>query len=86
MAKIAPVKIDFNNKHIKKFKLVVLGNPNVGKTTLTYKLCEDKFLDNVEATIGVDLRSYVVNIEGEDIKVIYTIKSTNSMFLSVVFS
>lgn len=84
MAKIAPVKIDFNNKDIKKFKLVVLGNPNVGKTTLTYKLCEDKFLDNVEATIGVDLRSYVVNVEGEDIKVIYTKKSTKSCFWALL--
>lgn len=54
---------------MKKYKLIVLGNQNVGKTTLTYKLCEDEFLHNVEATIGVDLRSYTMNVEGEDIKV-----------------
>lgn len=70
MAKVRTEKVDFSNKNMKKYKLVVLGNPNVGKTTLTYKLCENKFLDNVEATIGVDLRAYVVNVEGEDIKVI----------------
>lgn len=58
-----------NGISVKKYKLVVIGNQNVGKTTLTYKLCEDKFLDNVEATIGVDLRSYVVSVDGEEIKV-----------------
>lgn len=58
-----------NSKNMKKYKLVVLGNQNVGKTTLTYKLCEDEFLNNVEATIGVDLRTYVMNIDGEDVKV-----------------
>lgn len=59
-----------NNNTLRKYKLVVLGNQNVGKTTLTYKLCEDKFLDNIEATIGVDLRSCFVKVGGEDIKVI----------------
>lgn len=54
---------------MKKYKLIILGNPNVGKTTLTYRLCEGKFLDSVEPTIGVDLRSCVINVEGEDIKV-----------------
>lgn len=62
--------MDSNSKaDIKKYKIVVLGNQNVGKTALTYKLCEDIFLDKVEPTIGVDLRVYITNIEGEDIKV-----------------
>lgn len=64
--------------NMKQYKIVVLGNPNVGKTTLTYKLCEDKLLDNVEPTISLDLRLYVVNVEGENIKVSYIYRKYNT--------
>nr|CAH7735013.1 unnamed protein product [Callosobruchus chinensis] len=49
------------------FKVIVIGDSNVGKTTLTYRFCEGKFLDAAEATIGVEFRSKVLNIDGEDI-------------------
>ncbi|CAH1971491.1 unnamed protein product [Acanthoscelides obtectus] len=49
------------------FKVIVIGDPNVGKTTLTYRFCEGKFLEAAEATIGVEFRSKTVNIDGEDI-------------------
>ncbi|KAJ8931405.1 hypothetical protein NQ314_015677 [Rhamnusium bicolor] len=58
--------IQMQNKG-KVFKIIVIGDPNVGKTTLTYRFCEGKFLDLAEATIGVDFRSRTVNIDGEDI-------------------
>lgn len=53
----------------KVFKVIVLGDPSVGKTTLTYRFCEGKFLNSVQTTIGVDFRSKVVHIDGEDITV-----------------
>lgn len=55
--------------HPRIFKVIVIGDSNVGKTTLTYRFCEGKFLEKAEATIGVDFRSRTVNIEGEDITV-----------------
>lgn len=55
--------------HPRIFKVIVIGDSNVGKTTLTYRFCEGKFLEKAEATIGVDFRSRSVNIEGEDITV-----------------
>lgn len=51
------------------FKVIVIGDSNVGKTTLTYRFCEGKFLEKVEATIGVDFRTRTINIDGEDITV-----------------
>ncbi|KAK4886968.1 hypothetical protein RN001_003239 [Aquatica leii] len=54
--------------HIKVFKVIVVGDSNVGKTSLTYRFCEGKFLDTSEATIGVDFRERTVNIDDEDIK------------------
>ncbi|XP_018572455.1 ras-related protein Rab-33B-like [Anoplophora glabripennis] len=51
----------------KVFKVIVIGDSNVGKTTLTYRFCEGKFLELAEATIGVDFRNRTVNIDGENI-------------------
>jgi len=51
------------------FKIIVVGDSNVGKTCLTYRFCEGKFLDKSEATIGVDFRERTVDINGEEIKV-----------------
>lgn len=53
----------------KVFKIIVVGDSNVGKTCLTYRFCEGKYLDKPEATIGVDFRERVLNISGEEIKV-----------------
>ncbi|KAF5287902.1 hypothetical protein FQA39_LY04076 [Lamprigera yunnana] len=60
--------VDTNPNHIKVFKVIVVGDSNVGKTSLTYRFCEGKFLDTAEATIGVDFRERTINIDGEDIK------------------
>lgn len=51
------------------FKVLVIGDSNVGKTTLTYRFCEGIFLEKSEATIGVDFRSRTLQVEGEDITV-----------------
>nr|CAI5835939.1 unnamed protein product [Callosobruchus analis] len=50
------------------FKVIVIGDSGVGKTSLTYRFCEGKYLDAAEATIGVEFRSKTVNIDGEDIR------------------
>jgi len=54
--------------HKKVFKIIVIGDSDVGKTCLTYRFCAGKFPDKTEATIGVDFRERLVNIDGEDIK------------------
>uniref|UniRef100_A0A3B3Z9N0 Small monomeric GTPase n=1 Tax=Periophthalmus magnuspinnatus TaxID=409849 RepID=A0A3B3Z9N0_9GOBI len=41
----------------------------VGKTCLTYRFCAGKFPEKTEATIGVDFRERLVDIDGEKIKV-----------------
>lgn len=51
------------------FKIIVVGDSNVGKTCLSYRFCEAKFLKNPEATIGVDFREKTLDMGGENIKV-----------------
>lgn len=58
-----------SGNNLKSFKVIVLGDSNVGKTSLTYRFCEGNFLEAVEATIGVDFRERTLTIDGESIKV-----------------
>lgn len=51
------------------FKIIVIGDSNVGKTCLTFRFTGGTFPDKTEATIGVDFREKAVEIEGETIKV-----------------
>ncbi|XP_041846346.1 RAB33B, member RAS oncogene family a [Melanotaenia boesemani] len=51
------------------FKIIVIGDSGVGKTCLTYRFCAGKFPDKTEATIGVDFRERLVEIDGENIKI-----------------
>ncbi|PAA85432.1 hypothetical protein BOX15_Mlig018461g3 [Macrostomum lignano] len=50
------------------FKIIVVGDSNVGKTCLTYRFCEGKFPSRTEATIGVDFRERSIKIGSEDVK------------------
>uniref|UniRef100_A0A8C7Z7T6 small monomeric GTPase n=1 Tax=Oryzias sinensis TaxID=183150 RepID=A0A8C7Z7T6_9TELE len=51
------------------FKIIVIGDSGVGKTCLTYRFCAGRFPDKTEATIGVDFRERLVEIDGEKIKI-----------------
>ncbi|KYO36146.1 ras-related protein Rab-33B [Alligator mississippiensis] len=51
------------------FKIIVIGDSNVGKTCLTYRFCAGRFPQRTEATIGVDFRERAVTIDGERIKI-----------------
>ncbi|KAF6730707.1 Ras-related protein Rab-33B [Oryzias melastigma] len=51
------------------FKIIVIGDSGVGKTCLTYRFSAGKFPDRTEATIGVDFRERLVEIDGEKIKI-----------------
>lgn len=52
------------------FKIIVIGDSNVGKTCLTFRFCGGRFPEKTEATIGVDFREKTVEINGELVKVI----------------
>ena len=51
------------------FKIIVIGDSNVGKTCLSFRFCGGRFPDKTEATIGVDFREKTIEVEGEYIKV-----------------
>ena len=60
---------DHDTTQARTFKIIVIGDSNVGKTCLTYRFCGGTFLKNPEATIGVDFRERSVELDGESVKV-----------------
>lgn len=56
-------------KQDRVFKIIVIGDSNVGKTCLTYRFCGGKFPSKTEATIGVDFRERAIDLDSERIKV-----------------
>jgi len=52
----------------RSFKIIVLGESGVGKTCLSFRFCAGRFPINTEATIGLDFREKIVEIDGQRLK------------------
>lgn len=50
------------------FKVAILGDASVGKTTLTYRFITGDFLQNLKSSIGTTLYSKLVRYKGDPIK------------------
>lgn len=54
---------------MKTFKIVMIGNSNVGKTSIQNRFADNYFSNLHEMTIGVEFASKIMTINGIDIKV-----------------
>jgi GTPase SAR1 family protein len=50
------------------FKILVLGDSTVGKTSLTLQFTKSKFVHSHILTIGVDVQDKVVQLHGEQLR------------------
>ena len=50
------------------FKIVIIGDSAVGKSSLLLRFTDDQFDDAHLATIGVDFRFRTINVDGKVIK------------------
>lgn len=46
-----------------KFKVVLAGDKNVGKSSLLVRFCENKFFEDLKETIGVDFKKKKISIK-----------------------
>ncbi|XP_077025831.1 EF-hand calcium-binding domain-containing protein 4B isoform X2 [Tamandua tetradactyla] len=46
------------------FKIVLVGNSSVGKTSFLRRICEDRFSLGMAATVGIDYRVKTVTVDG----------------------
>ena len=51
-----------------KLKLMILGDSNVGKSSILRKYCKNEFNGSYVATIGIDFQIKYLNIDGKKIK------------------
>ncbi len=52
----------------KSFKMIVIGNSGVGKTSLVRKFCKNTFSQNYNMTIGIEFESKDLNIDKEKVQ------------------
>lgn len=50
------------------FKILVIGDVGVGKTSLIRRFTRGYFAENITSTVGVDLDSRILNIHGDKVK------------------
>ncbi|XP_055377564.1 ras-related protein Rab-8A [Condylostylus longicornis] len=56
--------IDF----VSTYKVLVLGDSNVGKTCIVHRYCDEKYYDTYISTIGIDFKQKLINLDGVPIK------------------
>ena len=47
---------------------MIVGDSGVGKTNILFRFCNDEFKTTYVATIGVDFKNKVINVDGAKIK------------------
>jgi len=70
MAYLAPASSGQDYDYL--FKVILIGDANVGKSSLISQFCNEKFMDTVASTVGVDFYIKEFNINGKNVKVRYS--------------
>lgn len=50
------------------YKILVLGDSNVGKTCIVHRFCDERFYDTYISTIGIDFKQKIINLDGMPVK------------------
>ena len=68
------------------FKIIVIGDPGVGKSCLTLKAIKNYFTDGHNATVGFDFFTYCVKLNGTVIKLQIWDTCGQEIYKSLVFN
>ena len=60
--------LEIDNSDILKFKLIVVGDQNTGKTCILNRFANNNFQENYQATIGLDFQIKNVTINNKDVR------------------
>lgn len=50
------------------FKIIIIGDPGVGKSCISVKAIKDKFIEGYETTVGFDFFTYCIKMNGQIIQ------------------
>ena len=68
MTRVTNFNEDEDNQDFLAFKIILLGDSSVGKTSLILRFCDDKFMEIGTSTIGVDTKTKDVRHNGKKIQ------------------
>ena len=68
MTRVTNFNEDEDNQDFLTFKIILLGDSSVGKTSLILRFCDDKFMEIGTSTIGVDTKTKDVRHNGKKIQ------------------
>merc|ERR1712232_1046996 len=63
-----PLAIMAESSHDHLFKLLIIGDSGVGKSSILLRFCDDEFNDKQASTIGVDFKTKYMQVKGKKIK------------------
>jgi Ras-related protein Rab-6A len=72
------------NPEIPKYKLIFLGDQNVGKSCILNRFMNDVFIEEYQATIGLDFQSKNVQIDNQDIHLLLYDTAGQEKFRSLI--
>jgi Ras-related protein Rab-1A len=61
--KLNHIKITMIKEQDYIFKIVLVGNQGVGKSSLFLRFCDNNFIENYLTTIGVDFRFRMLDVD-----------------------
>jgi len=80
-------KMDSANEsqnEILKFKLIVVGDQNTGKSCILNRFANEIFEENYQATIGLDFLNKIVNINGQEVHLVLYDTAGQEKFRSLI--
>ena len=72
------------NPETPKYKLIFLGDQNVGKSSILNRFLNDTFVEEYQATIGLDFQSKNVQIDNQDIHLLLYDTAGQEKFRSLI--
>jgi len=68
MTRVTNFNEDEDNQDVLTFKIILLGDSSVGKTSLILRFCDNKFIEIGTSTIGVDTKTKDIRHNGKKIE------------------
>ena len=72
------------NPEIPKYKIIFLGDQSVGKSCILNRFLNDTFIEEYQATIGLDFQSKNVQIDNQDIHLLLYDTAGQEKFRSLI--
>ena len=72
------------NPDLPQYKLIFLGDQNVGKTCILNRYVNNEFTENYQATIGLDFQSKNVTIGNQDLNILFYDTAGQEKFRSLI--